>query len=132
MIHDERYHREKRELFNVLILNNIEYRPHAHAIYLECYDPFVSWELVEEVYNKYYFDEVLFSIHLVVAAFMRRSSCTRSSRSKQENRGANDTQNSKYLEGFLKHRHSSQSKLYSHKSKELMKIFKKNLKAFLV
>lgn len=70
-------HRHKRAVFDLFINHYIEYQPYVNNIYTRCYPtgnlkvakPPIGWIIAEEIRNKYYFDEVLFILHLHVANF---------------------------------------------------------------
>jgi len=75
MIREEIQHRLRRDDFDSFINNYIEYPPLIHSIYSTCYpsgdlrvaSPSIGWDRAEAVRNKYYFDEVLFYVHIYVA-----------------------------------------------------------------
>ena len=75
MIREEIQHRLRRAAFDSFINNHIEYPPLIHGIYSTCYpsgdlrvaSPAIGWDRAEAVRNKYYFDEVLFYVHVYVA-----------------------------------------------------------------
>ena len=75
MILNEIQHRLRRTVFNSYIDHHIEYQPYKRQIYLKCYptgdlrvaEPPIGWPRAEAIRNKYYFDEILFYVHLYVA-----------------------------------------------------------------
>ena len=75
MIFDEIQNRLRREAFDSFIAHHIKYPPLINNIFSTCYpsgdlrvaSPAIGWDRAEEVRNKYYFDEVLFYVHLFVA-----------------------------------------------------------------
>ena len=75
MILDEILHRLRRAAFDRFISHHIEYPRLIHNIYSRCYpsgdlrvaSPAIGWDRAEAVRNKYYFDEVLFYVHVYVA-----------------------------------------------------------------
>ena len=75
MILDEVQDRLRRAVFDSFINHHIEYPPLINNIYLTCYpsgdlrvaSPAIGWDRAEAVRNKYYFDEVLFYVHVYVA-----------------------------------------------------------------
>ena len=82
MIRDETQHRLRRAAFDSFINHHIEYPPLIHNIYSTCYPSgdlrvaspaFLGWDRAEAVRNKYYFDEVLFYVHVNVASVFTRS-----------------------------------------------------------
>jgi len=69
--------RHKRDAFNSFITYHIEYKPYINRIYSICYPttmtvnnrttlPIVGWVMAEKVRNKYYFEEILFHVHMHV------------------------------------------------------------------
>jgi len=75
MILDEIQHQLRRAVFDSFISHHIEYPPLIHNIYSRCYpsgdlqvaSPAIGWDRAEAVRNKYYFDEMLFYVHVYVA-----------------------------------------------------------------
>jgi len=75
MILSETQHRLQRAAFDSFINHHIEYPPLINNIYSTCYPsgdlrialPVIGWDRAEAVRNKFYFDEVLFYVHLYVA-----------------------------------------------------------------
>ena len=75
MILDEMLHRQLQATFDSFISHHIEYPPLIHNTYSTCYPsgdlrvaaPAIGWDRAEAVRNKYYFDEVLFYVHVYVA-----------------------------------------------------------------
>ena len=86
MILDEIQHRVRRASFDSFINHYIEYQPHIDEIYSTCYPagdlrvatPDVGWTRAEAVRDKYYFNEILFYVHLYVANVLSKK--TRSTR----------------------------------------------------
>ena len=69
--------RHKRDAFNSFITYHIEYKPYISRIYSICYPttmtvknrttlPVIGWTMAEKVRNKYYFEEILFHVHMHV------------------------------------------------------------------
>ena len=89
MIRDEILHRLRRAAFDSFISHHIEYPRLIHNIYSTCYpsgdlrvtSPAIGWDRAEAVRNKYYFDEVLFYVHVYVASVCTRSKTKQSASS---------------------------------------------------
>jgi len=81
MIIEEIQHRLRRAAFDSFINHHIEYLPFISVIYSICYPsgdlrvaaPQVGWPRAEAVRNKYYFDEILFHVHMHVANVLLKS-----------------------------------------------------------
>jgi hypothetical protein len=81
MIIDEIKQRLQRAAFDSFINRYIEYPPFINIIYSTCYPsgdlrvaaPQVGWPRAEVLCNKYYFDEILFYVHLNVANVLSNS-----------------------------------------------------------
>lgn len=75
MILDEIQHRLRRKAFDSFIDYHIKYPLLINSIYLSCFPsgdlrpatPTIGWPRADALRNKYYFDEVLFYVHLFVA-----------------------------------------------------------------
>ena len=75
MMLDELQHRCKRIEFDLWIKHHIQYKLYINDIYLKCYpsgdlrpaEPPIGWPRAEAIRNKYYYDEILFYVHLCVA-----------------------------------------------------------------
>jgi hypothetical protein len=75
MILDEVTHRLKRKAFDDFINAYIEYPLYKTLVYITCYptgnlqrsEPDIGWAGAEEVRDRYYFDEILFNLHMGVA-----------------------------------------------------------------
>ena len=89
MILDEIQYRLRRAAFDSFINHHIEYPRLINSIYSRCYpsgdlrvtSPAIGWDRAEAVRNKYYFDEVLFYVHVYVASVCTRSKTKRSASS---------------------------------------------------
>ena len=81
LIFAEVEHRRKRALFDSLINHHIEYQPYINSIYTLCYPTgnrqlakhLVGWIRAEAIRDKYYFDEILFYVHMHIANIVMRS-----------------------------------------------------------
>jgi len=75
MILDEVQDRLRRAVFDSFVNHHIEYPRLIHNIYSKCYPsgdlrvalPVIGWTRAEAVRDQYYFDEILFYVHLHVA-----------------------------------------------------------------
>jgi len=72
MILAEVTHRSKRKTFDDFINTYIEYPLYKHLIYTTCYptgrsEPVVGWSRAEEVRDNYYYEEILFNLHIGIA-----------------------------------------------------------------
>ena len=73
MVLDEISHRRRRAAYDVFINLHIEYQPFKSRIYELIGDLRLSWARAEAVRDKYYFDEILFYVHMHVANVVTRS-----------------------------------------------------------
>jgi len=81
MIEKERKRRGKLTMisaFDDFVRHHIEYQPYLDQINLKCYPlghskPMIKWKQAYKVRSKYYFDEILFYVHLFVAQVSTRS-----------------------------------------------------------
>ena len=67
---EELQHRSKRIVFDRFINHYIEYKHYRDEIYLRCHPsavPLIGWSRAEEIKRKFYFDEILYYVHLDVA-----------------------------------------------------------------
>ena len=77
---EELQHRSKRIVFDRFINHYIEYKHYRDEIYLRCYPsgdlriavPLIGWSRAEEIKRKFYFDEILYYVHLNVAKYLLR------------------------------------------------------------
>ena len=106
----------------------IEYRPFKEKIYSSIYHPWADHIPINaiELCKKYYYDEILFYLHLGLASSKRSNCNTRSSRSKQSIKGMTISVKYSELRYFL-----AKTKRNIETTK-LMKILSKNLKQFLI
>ena len=82
-------HRKKRAALDSFIVHHIEYPLYKSLIYSTCFGidlvvaaPSVSWERAEAIRDKYFFDEIFFTLHLHVANLLsRKEPATRSTTS---------------------------------------------------
>ena len=73
MILDEIAHRRRRAVYDAFINRHIEYPPFKSRIYERIGDLRLGWTRAEAVRYKYYFDEMLFYVHMHVANVVTRS-----------------------------------------------------------
>ena len=99
MILDEIRHRLRRAAFDSFISHHIEYPPLIHNIYSTCYPsgdlrvaPAIGWDRAEAVRNKYYFDEVLFYVHVYVANELAKKAIPSQKRTRASSRRCSNIQ----------------------------------------
>jgi hypothetical protein len=81
MILDEVQDRLRRAVFDSFVNHHIEYQSYIDNIYSTCYPsgdlrvalPLIGWTRAEAVRDQYYFDEILFYVHLHVANVLSKS-----------------------------------------------------------
>jgi ankyrin repeat protein len=118
-------HRRKRALFDSFINHHIEYQPYINSIYTLCYPtgniqvakPPVGWIRAEAIRDKYYFDEILFYLHMHIANVVLRSV-----------KKCNDTDTDTVLNTSVCSDHFASS---SNKTFTLMKVLADRLKEYL-
>jgi len=74
-------HRRQKAMFDLSINHYIEYQPYIDDIYSLCYPkgnlqvvkPPICWTTANALRDKYYFDEILFYVHMYVANVITRS-----------------------------------------------------------
>jgi len=100
MILDEILHRLRRAAFDSFINHHIEYLPLIQNIYSTCYpsgdlrvaSPAIGWDRAEAVRNKYYFDEVLFYVHVYVANELAKKAMPYQKRTRASSRRCSNIQ----------------------------------------
>ena len=100
MILDEIQDRLRRAAFDSFISHHIEYPPLIHNIYSTCYpsgdlrvaSPAIGWDRAEAVRNKYYFDEVLFYVHVYVANELAKKAMPSQKRTRASSRRCSNIQ----------------------------------------
>ena len=81
MIVNEIQHRLRRTAFDSFIIHHIEYPLLIDNIYSRCFpsgdlrvaSPPIGWDRAEALRNKFYFDEVLFYLHLIIASVYKKA-----------------------------------------------------------